>query len=257
MLFKTLGKFIAATVLAAMSASAQTNLFEFQSAWARTALLELFTSEGCNSCPPAEAWVSGLKDTPRLWKDFAPMSFHVDYWDYLGWKDPWSDAEFSERQRGYAQLWHSESIYTPEFILNGVEWHNWFAGKSGPKSGGERVGILTVISMDTNRWEVNFAPVKTADAHYEIHAALLAGGIVSDVKAGENRGRELHHDFVVVNLLQVGMTTSNGVARGKFILNPARFAAGKTSALTVWVTLAGELEPVQTTGGWLVAPGKT
>jgi hypothetical protein len=103
---------------------------------------------------------------------------------------------------------------------------------------------------------VNFAPERTADAHYEIHAALLAGDIVSDVKAGENGGRQLHHDFAAVNLLQIGMTMSNGVARGKFILNPARFDAGKTSALTVWVTRAGELESLQTTGGWLVAPGK-
>jgi hypothetical protein len=103
---------------------------------------------------------------------------------------------------------------------------------------------------------VNFAPEKNESANYELHTALLAGGIVSDVKAGENSGRQLNHDFAVVNLVQVGMTTSNGVAKGKFILDPARFAAGKTSALTVWVTRAGELEPLQATGGWLVAPGK-
>ena len=245
-----------AFLLTALSAAAQTNVIQFQSAPERTALLELYTSEGCSSCPPAETWLSGLKGSPRLWKDFAPVAFHVDYWNYFGWKDAWSDAEFSERQRSYAQLWRAENIYTPEFVLNGKEWHNWLTGKNGPKSDGEKVGVLTVTAEKSNRWFVNFAPGKIGGANYELHAALLAGGIVSDVKAGENRGRQLNHDFTVVNLLQIGMTTSNGVARGKFIFNPTRFAAGNASALTIWVTRAGELEPLQTTGGWLMAPDK-
>jgi hypothetical protein len=217
-------------------------------------LLELYTSEGCSSCPPAEAWLSRLQHSPRLWKDFAPIAFHVDYWDYLGWKDAWSNAEYSERQRTYAQLWRSENIYTPEFVLNGREWHNWFSGKNGPKSDGNRVGILTVASAASNRWEVSFVPEKISDARYELHAALLAGGIISDIKAGENKGRRLNHDFAVVNLLQIGMTDRNGVATGKFILDPARFRSNTTLALTVWVTLAGQIEPVQTTGGWLISP---
>jgi hypothetical protein len=246
----------AVSLFAAIPVSAQTNYIQFQSAPERTALLELYTSEGCSSCPPAEAWLSGLKDSPRLWKDFTPVAFHVDYWNYLGWKDAWSDAEFSERQRSYAQLWHSENIYTPELVLNGKEWHNWFSGKNGPKSDGENGGILTVTSTDANRWQVIFAPQKNSGTAYEIHAALLAGGISSDVKAGENRGRQLNHDFAAVNMIQIGLTTSNGAAHGRFIISAPKATAGKTSALTVWVTHAGELEPVQATGGWLVAPEK-
>lgn len=239
----------------ALTAAAQTNLLlKFQSAPERTALLELYTSEGCSSCPPAEAWFSGLKDSPRLWKDFAPIAFHVDYWNYLGWKDRWADAAFAERQRAYAQLWRSENIYTPEFVLNGKEWHNWFAGRNGPKSDGERAGILTVTSAGTNRWSASFVPEKISKAHYEIHAALLAGGIVVKVLAGENEGRRLNHDFAVVNLVQIGMTTSHGVASGKFILDSPPANPGKTLALAAWVTRAGELEPLQTTGGWLVPP---
>jgi len=129
-------------------------------------------------------------------------------------------------------------------------------GSGGPSSGGENVGVLTVTSTDTNRWQVSFAPEKVSAAHWEIHAALLAGGIVSDVKAGENKGRTLNHDFAVVNLLQIGMTTSNGVANGKFILKPSTPGLAKTLALTVWITRAGELEPLQATGGWLVPPVK-
>jgi hypothetical protein len=226
----------------------------FNPSWHLTALLELYSSEGCSSCPPAETWLSGLQHSPRLWKDFTPVTFHVDYWDSLGWKDAWSSAEYSERQRAYAQLWHCENIYTPEFVLNGKEWRNWFTGKNGPKSGGDRVGILTVTSADTNRWEVGIVPETSSGAHYEIHAALMAGGIVSDVKAGENKGRRLNHDFAVVNLLQIGMTDHNGLAKGKFILDIARFRSSKTLALAVWVTLAGQIEPLQTTGGWLIPP---
>jgi hypothetical protein len=249
-------KLIIATVFATFVAKCQTNLIQFQSAPERTALLELYTSEGCSSCPPAEAWLSGLKDSPRLWKDFAPVAFHVDYWNYLGWKDAWSDAEFSERQRSYAQLWHSENIYTPEFVLNGKEWHNWLTGKNGPKSDGEKVGVLTVASGDTKVWRVNFNPAKDSGARYEIHAALLAGGIVSDVKAGENSGRQLQHDFAVVELLQIGMRNSNGVAKGRFIINATKSNVGTTRALVVWVTQVDELQPIQATGGWLIAPGK-
>jgi len=253
--FKMFGKIVAGSLLAMIPAGAQTNLLQFQSAPTRTALLELYTSEGCSSCPPAEKWLSGLTTSPRLWKDFAPVAFHVDYWDYLGWPDRWSDTAFSARQRAYAQVWNSENIYTPEYVLNGKEWRNWFTGKSGPKSDGERVGILTVTSTDTNLWQVSFVPEKFSGEHYEIHAAWLAGGIISDVKAGENRGRKLPHDFAVVNLVQIGLTTTNGRASGKFILAAPGTNPGKTAALAVWVTRAGDLQPLQATGGWLVAPG--
>lgn len=246
----------AVTLIVATPAMAQQNFIQFQSAPERTALLGLYTSEGCSSCPPAEKWFSGLNDSPRLWKDFAPVAFHVDYWNYLGWKDAWSVAEFSERQRSYAQLWQSENIYTPEFVLNGKEWHNWFTGKSGPRSDGKNVGVLSVATTDAHRWQVIFAPEKLSGRPYEIHAALLAGGIVSDVRAGENRGRQLSHDFAVVSLVQIGLTTSNGVAHGRFIISAPISTAGNTSALTVWVTRAGELEPLQATGGWLIAPDK-
>ena len=256
MLAKNVLQLTAASLLAILSASAQTNLIQFQSAPERTALLELYTSEGCSSCPSAETWFSGLKDSPRLWKEFAPVAFHVDYWNYLGWRDAWSDAEFSERQRSYAALWHSVNVYTPELVLNGKEWHNWFTGKNGPQSDGENVGVLAVASNDCKLWKVSFVPAKNAEARYEIHAALLAGGIISDVKAGENSGRQLRHDFVAENVLQIGLTTSNGVASGRFIISTPKAKTGTSRALVVWVTKADGLESIQATGGWLLAQDK-
>jgi len=241
-------------LLANLTAKAQVPAIHFESPREQTALLELYTSEGCSSCPPAEAWLSGLQTSPRLWRDFAPVAFHVDYWNYLGWKDAWSDAGFSERQRAFAQLWHSENIYTPEFVLDGREWHNWFTGKNGPKAGGTKAGVLTLTSTDTNHWQVSFAPENPPEGHYQVHAALLAGGIVSDVQAGENQGRRLKHDFVAINILAIGLKLDENVARGKFLLDASRSAPGKTLALTAWVTRPGELEPLQATGGWLIPP---
>jgi hypothetical protein len=250
------GVFLGLQLMGGITASAQMPAVKFQSAQTQTALLELYTSEGCSSCPPAEKWLSQLQDSPRLWREFAPVAFHVDYWNYLGWQDVWSNAEFSERQRSFAQLWKSEDIYTPEFVLNGKEWHNWFSGKNGPQSNGEKAGVLTVTSTDTNHWQASFAPENPRDVAYEIHAALLAGGIVSEVKAGENKGRQLKHDFVVTHLVQAGMMMESGVANGKFTIETPPNDFGKTLALAAWVSRVGELDPVQTTGGWLFPPVK-
>src|SRR5450432_272324 len=96
---------------------------KFQSDGAQATLVELFTSEGCSSCPPAEASLSRLKDDPSLWKSIVPVAWHVDYWNSLSWRDRFSSARYTERQRGYATKRGSNSIYTPAFAVNGREWH--------------------------------------------------------------------------------------------------------------------------------------
>jgi len=234
--------------------NAQNTSLTFQSSGKQTALIELYTSEGCSSCPPAETWLSRLKESPGLWKDFVPLAFHVDYWDYLGWGDPWANKSFSDRQRAYAKQWRSDSIYTPGFVLDGKEWRDWSGSKDGPKSAGAMAGVLTVSSSGTNRWQVNFAPANTGGADYEVHAALLAGNLSSNVKAGENRGRLLRHDFAVLTLAKTSLVRSGDVAQGEFVLNKQRNAAESDLALAVWITPAGRFEPLQATGGWLARP---
>jgi len=135
------------SLIVMFSINAQSAAITFQSATERTALLELYTSEGCSSCPPAETWLSGLKESSRLWKDFVPVAFHVDYWDYLGWRDPWAQRGFSDRQRAYAASWHSENIYTPGFVLNGKEWSDSSGRNSALKSSAAKAGVLTVSSF--------------------------------------------------------------------------------------------------------------
>lgn len=219
----------------------------FRSGTRQVALLELYTSEGCSSCPPAEAWLSGLKDSPRLWKDFVPVAFHVDYWDHLGWRDPWGAGEFSDRQRAYSARWNSDTIYTPEFVLNGAEWKSRLAGGFEPRSPVENAGILTVHSRDASRWDVNF----TMTGEFDVHAALLVCGVGSQVRAGENRGLHLKHDFVVLKLADGKLARHGDSAQGDFILDSPRRGAGTNSALAVWVTPVNRLEPVQAVGGWL------
>src|SRR6266568_5239394 len=205
------------SVLLVVTVNAQNTPLTFQSSGKQTALIELYTSEGCSSCPPAETWLSRLKESPGLWKDFVPLAFHVDYWDYLGWGDPWANKSFSDRQRAYAKQWRSDSIYTPGFVLDGKEWRDWSGRKDGPKSAGVKAGVLTVSASDTNRWQVSFAPANTDGADYEVHAALLAGGLSSNVKAGENRGRLLRHDFVVLTLVKASLAYNGSLAQGEFL----------------------------------------
>ena len=90
----------------------------FQSGEKRVALVELFTSEGCSSCPPAERTFSKLATNPALWKTFVPIALHVNYWDNLGWKDRLAAVEFTQRQHTYASAWRADTVYTPEFVLN-------------------------------------------------------------------------------------------------------------------------------------------
>ncbi len=239
------------SVLLVVTVNAQNTPLTFQSSGKQTALIELYTSEGCSSCPPAESWLSRLKESPGLWQELVPLAFHVDYWDYLGWRDPWASKSFSDRQRAYAKQWRSNSIYTPGFVLNGKEWRDWSGRKDGPKSAGAKAGVLTVSASDTNRWQVSFAPANTDGADYEVHAALLAGGLSSDVKAGENRGRLLRHDFVVLTFAKASLVRSGDVAQGELVLNMQRNGAEGDLALAVWITPAGRFEPLQATGGWL------
>ena len=245
---RSLPGLLAALLTPAAFANAQTPV-SFSSSNKPVSLLELFTSEGCSSCPPAETWLSRLKDSPELWKDFVPVAFHVDYWDRLGWRDSWASKRFSERQRDYAQAWNSDTVYTPEFVLSGREWKGW-AGHNGVPSAGGKAGVLVIGSTNGEQWQVSFTP-SSPGGQYELHAALLACGLTPNVKAGENRGRRLEHDFVVVSFAEKLMRRQGDAFRGYCNLKPEASVEGGRLALAVWVTEAGKPTSLQATGGWL------
>ncbi len=102
---------------------------------ARVHLVELYSSESCSSCPPADAWISTLQNKPGLWKSYVPIVFHVDYWNQLGWKDGFSSDKMTKRQVDLSNRWAHPAVYTPGFILDGQEWRDWRAnGDSFPSS---------------------------------------------------------------------------------------------------------------------------
>ncbi|CAN5644105.1 DUF1223 domain-containing protein [soil metagenome] len=213
---------------------------ELESKSTRTHLLELFTSEGCSSCPPAEAWLSKLKEDPRLWQDFVPLAFHVDYWDRLGWRDPFASKAWTARQYDYSARWKSGSVYTPGFVLDGREWRN--SGVPSPSS--EKPGALKLSVKDGDEVRATFQ----SDKPLELHVARLGFGLHINVKAGENSGRKLLHDFVVLSLETTKMNDGRAELR---VAIAGKDEANSRSAIVAWVTEPGQLEPIQAVGGWL------
>jgi hypothetical protein len=220
----------------------------FQTTENRVDLLELFTSEGCSSCPPAEKWLSTLKDSHGLWNEFVPVAFHVDYWDYLGWRDPWASSQFTAHQRAYVSSWRSDSVYTPGFVLNGNEWRDWSNSSKEPNPSKTKAGVLKVSSQDLTHWNVTFTPATSSTGEYEVHIALLASSLTSDVKAGENRGRHLNHDFVATDLTSSPLKANADKLECQFTITQGQ---ASRRALAVWVSHKGTLEPLQAVGGWL------
>src|ERR1700693_2854662 len=171
--------------------AARASDYAFESRPQKTHLIELFTSQGCSSCPPAEAWLSKLKSEPGLWKDFVPIAFHVDYWDRLGWRDPFAAKEWTARQYQYSAVWKSDSVYTPGFMLDGREWRE----RSVPVSSSDKPGALKV-SITNDKVSAAFNAAKNVD----LHVATLGFDLNTKVTAGENNGRNLRQDFVVLSL---------------------------------------------------------
>src|ERR1700740_1356972 len=139
--------------------NARADQLRFQSGEKRVAFVELFTSEGCSSCPPAEQTLSKLTTHPSLWKTFVPVAFHVNYWDNLGWKDRWASIEFTQRQRTYASDWRSDTVYTPEFVLNGREWQ-WSGADTLARESNETAGLLTVSQNGAGNFVVTFTSTR-------------------------------------------------------------------------------------------------
>ena len=219
----------------------------FESSETQTSLIELFTSEGCSSCPPAEKWLSTLKSNPDLWKKIVPVAFHIDYWNHLGWRDRFSKPEFTSRQQRYAAGWGGDSVYTPGFVVNGREWRDWFSGNTVPGSL-KRVGILRVKLSDDGKVGATFVTEATQPRTLELNMALLGNDLESDVIRGENTGRKLRHDFVVLNLIKFDMAREGNRWTGSAELSKS-FSPDKPSALAAWIT--DNATPIQATGGWL------
>ncbi len=216
---------------------------------ARVGLLELYTSEGCSSCPPAEAWLSDFSKNERLWTGVVPVAFHVDYWDYLGWEDVFANPDFSERQRDYAEKWNASRVYTPGFVFNGTEWRGWFDHAPLPATSGD-AGTLTA-SIAKDGVAVTFTPAGTASSRNLVaHIAVLGMGLQRTITAGENKGKTLTHDFLVLGYQEVKLTPNGSTWNGRGAWRVAKNPAPAQHALAVWVS-DGRGAPIQAAGGVL------
>lgn len=221
---------------------------EFRSGKYRVALLELFTSEGCSSCPPADRWLSELKDNDRLWLDFVPIAFHVDYWDYIGWQDPYANSGNSNRQRRYALEGGVNVVYTPGFLANGQEWLGWRDGDTVSRDNAVVGDLELRISGDSVA--VIFENTRLQDQELAIHVAVLGMGVQSDVLAGENSGRLLKHDFVALSVVTGNLEQStDGYTALLEIPRVENPDAG--IALVAWVSASDSQAPMQAAGGFL------
>jgi len=171
-------------------------------------LVELFTSEGCNSCPPADRWLSALGRRTAGERRIVPLAWHVDYWDYIGWKDRFAQPAFSNRQHRLAQVRHDRFVYTPQVLVQGRDFRIWSRGGFDALAAGiqalpARARIeLAIAGRSDSEIEVEVGaklldPKAGSDpSAYGLYLAATASGLSTEVKAGENAGRRLVHDHV-------------------------------------------------------------
>lgn len=243
--FKRIQLFLLILILS--TAEAQP-VFELKSTENQVQLIELFSSEGCSSCPPADRWLSSLRDKSNLWKQFVPVEFHVDYWNRLGWTDPFSKTLFTERQHRYSQEWAKSAVYTPGFVLNGVEWH--------PTGGTDfldhqiinRVGVLTAKKISEHQFTVSFVPNRVTD-DLQVYAVLMGNGLASKVSSGENSGSILKHDFAVLAFTQKVMNREKGIYTATVDLKSTGGNSAKSYSVAFWVSDRQHQKPIQVVGG--------
>lgn len=174
-------------------------------------VLELFTSEGCSSCPPADALISEIGSST---KSVIPLAYHVDYWNHLGWADPLSSRQWSERQSDYARAMNLDGEYTPQMVISGA----WQCGGSDAGSIERAVAAVrsasplgrtsiqtSLADHESRKLQVKVTAQMLNTAGTGPHVVMLAiyeNGLVSKIGAGENGGREITYDYTVRKLLQ-------------------------------------------------------
>ncbi len=175
-----------------------------QTAIVHPTVIELFTSEGCSSCPPADVLVAKIKEEYKN-KPVYILAYHVDYWDRLGWKDAFSDAAYSKRQYKYANWFNKNGVYTPQIVVNG---NAEFVGSNAARLRSELVKSSSVTDADINmvvskqgndKVSISYK-LSDVDKANAVNFALVEENAVTDVKRGENSNRMLHHVNIVREL---------------------------------------------------------
>lgn len=205
-------KLMATTILFSVVSSTFSAQYQCSTSSGATIMpvIELYTSEGCSSCPPADKWVSSLKG-----KDVVVQAFHVGYWDYLGWVDRFAAPAYTTRQRQVAARNNLRSIYTPQAVLNGRDWPYWSNWSNRPTwldqpSAREPARVsITVRQLGADQFEASVTPLpnlpgQQVATNWSAYWTITEHGHNSRVQAGENAGEFLKHDFVVRQYTQAG-----------------------------------------------------
>ncbi|KDM90791.1 DUF1223 domain-containing protein [Photobacterium galatheae] len=201
-------------------------------------VIELFTSQGCSSCPPADHFTSSLKQQYQLWEAILPVVYHVDYWDHLGWKDTFSKPEYSLKQRLYHQYQVLSGVYTPGFVIDGKEWRGFFRGQPLPARQPQTADNLTLKrSGDTFQLEYK------GKGRYVAHLVILAMNEKIQIRRGENAGKQLEYDHVV-------LSDARDVSESTWSF-PKMDIPPNADAVAAWLTRENSFVPVQTVAGWL------
>jgi hypothetical protein len=157
------------------------------------AVVELYTSQGCSSCPPADRWLSGLKGQDEV----LALAFHVNYWNYLGWRDPYATAETTDRQHRIRAATNGKYVYTPQVVVNGSDYRSWNgqSAKDLPRLAAAQAPAVTLRQQGQQL----SATVAASSAYPQLAAywAVLQDGFTDQVTKGENAGERLRSDHVV------------------------------------------------------------
>jgi hypothetical protein len=208
-----------------------------QSGALKAPVVELYTSEGCSSCPPADQWLSTLK-TAGASGGPAPVlqAFHVGYWDYIGWVDRFASPAHTTRQRQVAAWNRQVSIYTPQAVLNGHDWPSW--GRDGGRLAAAKEPAGAQISLrqaGPDHFEALVTPTAGAPARWAAYWSLTEDGHRSRVKAGENAGELLQHDFVVRQYTPAGEYVSDAKTPQRLSLRAIAATPGHARRLNLVV----------------------
>jgi len=235
-----------AVILGSIAAVSAVQAETFTSGSTKNTLIELYTSQGCSSCPPAEKYLNSLKDDPKLWKTYFPIALHVDYWDYIGWKDKFASPVHTQRQREYARVNNQKTIYTPGFFVNGAPWRRGFFG-SNPEVSKKEVGHLS-LQLEGNNISADFSGVKgSANQTLTLTVAVVGMSLKVDIKAGEREDSSANHSFV--NLKYVSQDASDG--KWTMTLPSYNRKGAKQLAIVAWVSKKDDPRPIQAVGGYI------
>ncbi len=160
-------------------------------------VVELYTSEGCNSCPPADRWLDAFKGRA----DVVALAFHVDYWDSHDWKDRFSQALFTRRQNALLRPSGARFAYTPQVLVDGHDTPDWPRLPAAALRAGPRAPVVLTLTRDAADLGLAVVPGAGAPAALAGYVAVVDDGMLSRVDGGENRGATLHQDSVVRELM--------------------------------------------------------